>query len=45
MLAVGHLHDMKIAHRNLNLDNIIMDRDGFIKVIDYGLAKELKPGE
>ena len=32
---------MNILHRNLNLENIVMDEDGYIKVINYGLAKKL----
>jgi serine/threonine protein kinase len=30
-----------IVHRDLKLENILLDTDGFIKIIDYGLAKML----
>ena len=30
-----------IIHRDLKLENILLDTDGFIKIIDYGLAKML----
>lgn len=45
VLAVGHLHDKGIAHRDLKLENILIDQDGFIKVIDYGLAKKVARNE
>lgn len=45
VLAVGHLHDKGIAHRDLKLENILIDQDGFIKVIDYGLAKKIARNE
>lgn len=38
-LAIGHLHKQSILHRDLKLENIMINGDGFIKVIDFGLAK------
>ena len=40
-LAVGYLHEAGIAHRDLKLENILVGEDGFLKIIDYGLAKML----
>jgi len=42
ILAIGHLHARGIAHRDLKLENILLDEHGFIKVIDYGLAKKIQ---
>ena len=44
-IAIGHLHSKGIAHRDLKLENILLQDDGYIKVIDFGLAKILKDGE
>lgn len=45
ILAIGHLHAKGIAHRDLKLENILIDDEGFLKVIDYGLAKKLSKGQ
>jgi len=44
-LAIGYLHNKGIAHRDLKLENILVDQDGYIKIIDYGLAKMLKDSD
>ena len=40
-LAVGYLHSKGIMHRDLKLENILVDETGYLKIIDYGLAKTL----
>jgi serine/threonine protein kinase len=42
ILAVGYLHDKGIMHRDLKLENILVDEMGYLKIIDYGLAKTLQ---
>jgi serine/threonine protein kinase len=44
-LAIGELHDKNIMHRDLKLENILVDNQGYLKIIDYGLAKVIKDGE
>lgn len=40
-MAVGYLHSKGIMHRDLKLENILVDEQGYLKIIDYGLAKTL----
>ena len=44
-LAIAHLHEQGIIHRDLKLENILIDKDGYLKIIDFGLAKILKDDE
>lgn len=43
-MAIGYLHSKGIMHRDLKLENILIDESGYLKIIDYGLAKTLQPG-
>lgn len=44
-LAIGYLHSKGIMHRDLKLENILVDKSGYLKIIDYGLAKILSGNE
>ena len=40
--GVRAAHDLGIVHRDLKPDNVFMLSDGGVKVIDFGIAKELR---
>lgn len=37
-LAIKHIHDRKILHRDLKTQNIFMTQQGEIKIGDFGIA-------
>ena len=45
MLAFCQIHSKKIAYRDLKPENLVMDADGYLKVVDFGLAKKLVGGK
>mmetsp|Transcript_33933 Transcript_33933/g.82309 ORF Transcript_33933/g.82309 Transcript_33933/m.82309 type:complete len:823 (+) Transcript_33933:156-2624(+) len=37
--ALGHFHHRYIAYRDLKLENVMIDADGYCKIVDLGFAK------
>lgn len=43
--AFSNLHVRKIAYRDLKPENLVMDNTGYVKLVDFGLAKQLLTGK
>ena len=41
MLGLEYLHTNKIIHRDLKPENILFDKNGYIHLTDFGIAKQL----
>ena len=40
--AVAYLHEQKIVHRDIKLENILLFKDGVVKLTDFGHAKKIE---
>lgn len=39
ILAFEHIHEKNLVYRDLKPENLVLDADGYLKMIDFGLAK------
>lgn len=42
--GIGYIHSKNILHRDIKLENILLDDKGHIKIADFGVGKAIKPG-
>ncbi|CAI2364178.1 unnamed protein product [Moneuplotes crassus] len=45
ILALYCIHQKNIVHRDIKLDNILLDHHGNVKIGDFGVSKLVRPGE
>lgn len=44
-MALDQLHTYGIIYRDLKPENILMDEEGYLQLVDFGMAKHLKTDE
>ena len=41
LLSIQYLHKMNVVYRDIKPENLLIDKEGHIKITDFGFAKQL----
>lgn len=45
MAAINYIHSIGVCHRDLKPENLLIDYDGSLKMVDFGLSNTYEQGE
>jgi serine/threonine protein kinase len=45
LFGLAHCHCRSVLHRDIKLDNILMDQEGGIKLCDFGVSRLISKGQ
>eukprot|EP00806_Schmidingerella_arcuata_P003863 Macronucleus_4502.p1 GENE.Macronucleus_4502~~Macronucleus_4502.p1 ORF type:complete len:192 (+),score=20.82 Macronucleus_4502:1-576(+) len=43
--GLGYIHSKNVAHRDIKLDNILLDGKGNVKIADFGVSRQIQPDQ
>jgi serine/threonine protein kinase len=43
--GLAHCHCRSVLHRDIKLDNILIDNNGVVKICDFGVSRVVKQGQ
>jgi serine/threonine protein kinase len=43
--GLAHIHCRSVIHRDIKLDNILLDSEKGVKICDFGVSKIIKKGQ
>jgi hypothetical protein len=44
LLALEHVHGLGYVYRDIKPENLLLDKRGYLKMVDFGLAKRISTG-
>ena len=44
IIGLGYIHNKNIVHKDIKLENILIDNEGVVKIADFGISKQLTKG-